>query len=381
MSKYSVISADSHIIEPGDLWINYAESMFKDRVPQLEPDPRIPGGQRFTCDGVAWYNPASAVMDPEGGEGPFGAKVRIEDIYPGAYDPDARLKVLVEEGVDAEVIYPTVGLVMFTIRDLELRHACLQAYNNFMADFSAAHPAVLKAVCLVDLSDVEWSAQEMRRCAKIGLRGAMITNETSSLARWASPDLDPIWAAAEELDCPLSLHVAAEEEGNIGLANQSGDRFSEWNRISTLGADRYFPIQRAIAVLIFSGVFQRFPHLKVVGVEAEASWAISVIWQMDERFTRRANRRFIDSYPIASGTMLPSEYWRRNVFVTVLLDQATVAAIPFLGADNIMWSSDYPHPDGSYPGSLEYLDRMLAGASAADRQKIVAGNVERLYGF
>lgn len=387
MSKFAIVSSDSHVIEPGNLWLDYTEAKFRDRAPKLEPDPEAvhPGEERFTCDGVPWYNPAKAVMAVEEDNRrteremtSTHASVLVEHIYPGAYDPDARILAMADEGVDAEVLYPTIGLVLYTVKDLELRHACLAAYNNWIADFCAKYPKVLKAVCMVDLEDVAWSVKEMSRCAKIGLKGAMVTNGPNNQDRWASPDLDPFWAAAQDMDFPVSLHVAAEEdEGNDSVVRR---RATKWSRISELGLNRYLPVQRAMATLIFSGAFMRFPRLKVVSVEAEASWAISAIWHMDRIFIRQRSRMMKD-YPIGSGTMLPSEYWRQNVFLTVLLDRATVAALPYIGADNVMWSSDYPHPDGSFPGSVKYLDEMFGTASPQDREKIVAGNCERLYGF
>jgi predicted TIM-barrel fold metal-dependent hydrolase len=130
-----------------------------------------------------------------------------ESVRPGGYDPDARLAAMATDGVDAEVVYPSVAMRLYAFPDLDYRVACFRAYNRWLADFSAAHPDRLKGIGMVGLDDPEAAARELEEIKRLGLAGAMISIRPGDGATYAAPEYEPFWAAAERLDLPVSLHI------------------------------------------------------------------------------------------------------------------------------------------------------------------------------
>ncbi len=375
MPDAPIISADSHVVEPPDLWEKHIESRFRERAPRVIRD-----GDRETwyVDGDNRLGPAitgasagskqrPGEIDPDFVEPPREGLFE-EDVRPGAYDPVARVEDMKVDGVQGEVIFPTLGLIAYRwIEDDELRAASFRAYNDWLADFCRVSPGMFKGCALIDLEDLDDAVREIQRAARAGLSGAMIPVAPSEERQYDNPVLDPFWAAAQDLNLPLILHVGTNRVGNPRM----GAAYVEF----LVNADYW--VRRSVTAMIFSGVFDRFPGLKVVSVEHELGWVPHFIQTMDSQYvlcSHLLNHRL-------KNDALPSDVARRHFFVTFQEDALGIETRGIIGADNIMWSSDYPHRESSWPESQRILKKILGGVSEAEQRKITYENAVRVYGF
>jgi len=362
VSKFSVISADSHVVEPGDLWARYIEPKYRERAPHLE---RQGDADQFVADGANIVPPAGFSVAGR----PMGApRTFAEGVYPGAYEPEARLKDMARDGVEADVLYPSVALRMFPIADFEFKWACFRAYNRWAGDFCKARPDRFKAVALIAFEDVELAVNELQACHTLGLKGAMLTVASDDPNLYRGQSLDPFWAAAQDLDMPISLHVITNQQKNLDL------------RTEVASSLYHHSIERSLSSLTFGGVFMRFPGLKVVSAENDAGWAPYLMERMDFLYGDPRRHAYQD-YPIKNKGVLPSEYMRRNVWYTFMRDHSAVYVRDLVGPSHLMWASDYPHNDSTWPNSQEVLGRLFHGVSTAHRRTMTADAAAELYGF
>jgi predicted TIM-barrel fold metal-dependent hydrolase len=366
-----VLSSDSHVFEPPDLWQTRIDAAFRDRAPRIE---RINGGDHVVVEadqvlsGIGLISNAGARFDtPE----TISAEGRFEDVLTGGYDPAQHLKDMVLDGVAGEVLYPSQGLFYFKVADTPLMSAIFRAYNDWLAEFCRADPARLKGVAMINLDDVEDGVRELERTARMGLRGAMIAEYPAEDRRYDRPEYEPFWAAAAALEMPLALHTATRRTGKIRgagpqtLSDASGR------------ATKAFSPALSMCDMIFSGVFERHPSLTLAIVEFELSWVPYVLSSMDYTYRERhaeASYRF-------KGGMLPSDFFHRNVVLSFQEDAIGIRLRDVIGTDNMMWGSDYPHSESTFPQSRKILAEILAGVPEDEQAKIVGGNTARVYGF
>ena len=361
MTTYDVISADSHVVEPGDLWERYIAPEFREQGPHMIRD----GDTDWIVCGETKLGPPFGYSQAGRTEPP--PRTFEGGVYPGAYDPNARLEDMRRDGVDAEVVYPSLGLRAFNIPSVPLRRASLEAYNGWAADFSNQQPEKLKCIAMVDVSDPVLAAEALRRGKELGLAGALMTIEAENPDHYGSDAMDPFWAAAEELSMPLSLHILTNER-----KIQQGAIIEESLQHSF--------IQRVLATMVIGGVFMRFPDLRVVSAENDCGWAPYFMERMDY-ITTNKRRRTYQNYAIKDGGLLPSDYLKNNVRFTFQRDASAVYIRGLLGPNSLMWASDYPHNDSTWPNSQQMIDSLFAGVPDDERRRIVAGNAAALYGF
>ncbi|MEJ2130472.1 MAG: amidohydrolase family protein, partial [Gammaproteobacteria bacterium] len=212
--------ADSHVVEPADLWIEYIDPEFRDRAPHLEQGiTRADGtrveGEFLVCDGIAPQRvatfAAADVDDPrkraEAGQRGYA------QIRQGGWDPKARIADQDVDGVAFEVLYPSMAMPMFSLTDTPYQQAVFRAYNDWVADFVKAAPGRLAGVALISLDDIDAGVAEMRRARDLGLRGAMIWNDPGDGRTYADEGFDPVWTTAADLDMPISLHILTGKQG------------------------------------------------------------------------------------------------------------------------------------------------------------------------
>lgn len=358
--KYAVISADSHIVEPRDLWTAYMERAYKDDAPHIES---IGGADTFVCRGEAMARPGGYSL---AGRTQFlGQPSTYADVYPGGADPKARLKDMERDGVDAEVVYPSCAMKMYALADVLYKQACFRAYNRWAADFGKAVSSRLKAIGVMTLEDLEGAVSEVHQAKRLGLVGAMISVTPADPGKYAQQAFDPFWAAAQDLEMPISLHVVTDT-ANITHNLIEHTMFSS-------------AVQRTLASMIFGGVFLRFPRLKVVSAENDAGWAAYFIQRMDYLFHKRVN--YMRSSPIRDKGLLPSDYFKRNAYLTFMDDRSGIFIRELIGVERLMWSSDYPHNDSTWPDSQQVIASLFKGVPESHKRKILAENAARLYGF
>ena len=298
-----ILSSDSHVFEPPDLWQTRIDAPFRDRAPRIQ---RIDGADQIVVEadqilsGIGLISNAGARFEaPE----TISAQGRFEDVHRGGYDPEQHLKDMALDGVSGEVLYPSQGLFYFKVADTALMSAIFRAYNDWLADFCRAVPARLKGIAMINLDDIPDAIRELERAARLGLAGAMITEYPFEHRRYDQSESEPFWAAAATLDMPLSLRTAAQRQGRIRGA---GDQTL---RDASSRATKAFCPAMSMCDLIFSGVFERHPRLTVPIMEFELAWVPRVLSTIDYARSERPGRR-----SSGSGTlMLPSDFFHRNI--------------------------------------------------------------------
>jgi predicted TIM-barrel fold metal-dependent hydrolase len=341
ISKEVLISADSHVSEDGEMWKKMLPAKYRDNAPVF------PGRQQRV------------------GEGRFDEKT-------GGYDPNERLKEMATDGVSAEVLYPTLGLRLFGMDDAELQEACFRVYNDWLLEYCSVALDRLLGVSCISAYDAEHAVAEMERTRKAGMVSAMIWQAPHPDLPFHSSHYDKIWAASQDLDMPISLHIlTGHNYSKNGLGAQGGRSGVEHYRgsvnLKTIDA------MNAFFDLIFYGVLDRYPKLRIVNVENEIGWIPFFLQQWDYYY-----RRFHESNPPPIDET-PSTYFYRQIYVTFFDDHVGGQNLSWWGQDNAMWSNDYPHPNSTWPHSREVIARDLGHLPADVRKKLVCDNVARLF--
>ena len=374
-----LISSDSHVVEPGDLWterMSGAGGVPRELIPRLVVGPEA--DEIYVGDiaiGATFRGGSAAGKRFESLEG-MRLHGRTGDVRPGAYDPHARVFDMDADGVEAEVVYPTTALHMYhKIHDAALLGAILAVYNDWIADFCEAYPHRLRGLAMIVLDDeIEAAAAELRRCAKLGLAGAIIPVYPTPGEFYDDPKYDPFWAEAEALGMPLSLHRATNRPGTFTAPKVSYDR-AVLTAPDRVNAENW--VRQTLCHLIFSGVLERFPGLRFVQLEHELGWIPFFMDRIDYVYRERP---MMITHRFADGSV-PTDYLHRNVYHSFQEDALGMRDRGIIGVDNLLWGSDYPHLESTFPRSREILDRVMAAASVDDRERMTRTNTAKLYGF
>ena len=366
-----ILSSDSHVFEPPDLWTTRIDARFRDRAPRVQ---RIDGVDQIVIEadqilaGIGLISNAGARFDaPE----TISGRGRLEDVHRGGYDPDQHLEDMRLDGVAGEVLYPSQGLFYFRVADTQLGSAIFRTYNDWIAEFCSTDRSRLKGIAMINLDDIQEGIKELERAAQMDLAGAMISEYPLEHRRYDQPEYEPFWAAAQALDMPLSLHTATRRQGRIRGAGEKTLRDA-----SSRATKAYAPAT-SMCDLIFSGVFERYPHLTLAIVEFELAWAPHLLATMDYTYRERHEEAI---YRFKDG-MRPSDFFRRNVVLSFQEDAIGIRLRDVIGVDNMMWGSDYPHSESTFPRSRRILAEILSGVSEDEAAKIVGANTARVYHF
>ena len=370
MANYRIISSDNHVFEPPDLWTSRVQPKFRDRAPYVISDENsdvwIVDGARSAGVGSG-SNTGVRFEAPES----LSFEDRIENLRPGGFIPDEHVKDMDTDSIDVSIVYPTVGLGLYkSVEDSELFTELNRAYNDWVGEFCSAHPKRLKGIAMINIDYVPVGVQELERSAKLGFVGAMIPVTPPEGRGYDSAEYESLWAAAQDLQMPLSLHITTQRPGP-GQAHVLR-QFSKSAAICN--ADQY--VRNSLANMIFSGVFERYPKLKVGSVEQELSWVPHFVDRLNFTYGQRAQAwapyRFKED-------VLPGEYFRRNVFLGFQEDTLGLRLREFIGVDNIQWGSDYPHHESTFPKSREILEEILTDCTEQEKAKIAGENAARIY--
>ena len=373
MAGYVINSSDSHIAEPPDLWTSRIDPKFRDRAPHLV---RENGVDVWYCDGVRSGSVTGGTQAglrfeiqeelARSNREVFAAVDLFEKTRPGGYIPDEHVKDMDADGVYAGVLYPTEGTLLYRrAEDSQLLSACCRAYNDWLADFCRPFPNRLKGNAMLNIDDVGEGVKELERCAKMGLAGALVPVYPPEGRRYYSPEYEPLWAAAQDLEMPIGFHTASHRM-SIG-EDRSKPAFS---------VNRDHWVRMSLTDVIASGVFERHPKLYVGAVENGLSWAAHFVEMLDYIYTQRTRS---DDWPRYGEDVLPSYYFKRNVFLSFQEDALGVRLRDITGVDNLVWGSDYPHRESTFPKTREILEEILADCTAEEKVKIAGANCARIY--
>jgi predicted TIM-barrel fold metal-dependent hydrolase len=369
-AKLKMISADSHVVEPPDLWTGRLEARFRGRAPRIEarPDADYKVAEGLPDRKISGKEGGMA-MTKLAGQTITGDRVyRYFDQRPGAFDPVARLADQDLDHIVAEVVYPG-WLSIFTMPDFELRAACMRVYNDWIAEYCAAAPDRLvgAAELPVDRAHLGVAIAEAERAKKLGLGTVMIPHVAEGQP-YSDPTYDPLWAALQELALPVTIHIST---GNMAMLN-----FGPGPAGATIATTKSKTGVSAPAIeLLWGAVPARFPRLKFVMTEGGIGWIAFVL-------------RFMDHWWEDHHAWLepkldepPSAYFRRQFWATFEDDRPGILTLPLLNADHLMWSNDYPHTEGTWPNSVRRVEKDLGDLPEEVRRKLVYENAAALYGI
>jgi len=363
----AMISADSHVVEPPDLWTERIDKRFRDRAPRVVSNAGEMPGDSFVCEELPPISVSSvAVAGVDESEYKERMFAGYAGVPRGAWDPHARLADQDRDGVAAEVLYTSVGMAMYGLRDGELRAAIFRAYNDWMAEFCSAAPQRYAGIALIPMDEVGDGVREIARARRMGLRGGMIWGEPGDDTPYDSPYWDPLWAAAQDASFPLSLHILTGR-GGTGV---------KWGSIMRSYGTLHHGIERSLIALIFGGVFQRFPRLRIVSAENDIGWMPHFLQRIDHAWHKYRS--------LETGAYIPekpSHYFRSHVSATFQQDRVGVRERAEIGLDSLMWASDFPHSDSTWPRSREHVARDFAGVPEPELRKMVHDNAALLYGL
>ena len=366
MSK-PIISSDSHITEPPGTYIDRIDKKYKDTAPRLVRDEKK--GDLFVINGLKHPVPMGLVAAAgKKAEELTAFGVKFEDLHRGGWDPDARLADQDRDGVAAEVIYPTVGMLLCNHRDYDYKKACFDAYNEWIAEYCAAHPDRLIGTGQTAMRSVDEGIEDVRKMKDLGLRGVMMPGNPQ-VADYDDPIYDPFWQATLDMQMPLSFHILTSRSDVVGAAPR-GPKINGFLSIIRGNQD-------IMGTFIFGGVFERNPKLKIVCVEADAGWVPHYMYRMDHAYDRHR-------YWLKPGQTLskkPSEYFSEHIYTTFQDDWVAFRMKDLCNPRRLMWANDFPHSDSTWPWSQELLAKHTAHLTQEEKDWILHDNVAELYGL
>lgn len=386
IAEFPIVDMDSHVTEPPDLWTaRIRRPRWAGQVPHVVFDEKrqierwVVGDKRLT--GVAGWAVAGWH------EYPPSHPPTLREADPAAWDAQRRSQRLDEYGITMQALYPNLlaffPYAFLALEDAELRVECVRAYNDFVADFAAAAPGRFIPLTALPFWDVQASVAEIERCAALGHKGIIFAAKPYKLGfpRLIDDHWAPILHTAQDIGLSVNFHVGFQEMNEseirsiIGAARQRSD-YAKESTLTLLGN------AEAIVDVIMSGLCEKYPDLAFVSVESGFGWLPYLIESMDWQWVNSGARHALP------GRLMPSDYFRRQIYGSFWFERVTVAEMLHLYADNFMFESDFPHPTSLSPGPIStvetpraFLERTLADTPLDICRKVMYQNAAKVYGL
>jgi predicted TIM-barrel fold metal-dependent hydrolase len=341
-----VVSTDSHVMEDCDLWKERLPERFKDRAPKLWRDEN------------GWYH-----LEAEGKNLDVpGLNSMLVEGRPGINSIEDRMRDLDAEGVDKELIFPQRTLSVVAFEDNELRMACIRAYNEWLADYCKPYPDRLYGIGILNWWEPEAARDHIQEITSLGHRAIEIPS-TPRGVYYNSRSWEVFWDAIEESGIPLSFHigenVAFKGLGAIGM-NQMV---------------QFQPFRRLFGLMVFSGILERHPNLKVVFTEGGISWVPQALYDADRIY------RDFESEMRPKLANPPSTYWWTNCYATFQEEPLGLELLDKIGPHRVMWASDYPHPESTLGYTRRSVRDIFEATTVENAQAIVGGTAIEIWGL
>ena len=368
-SGFKVLDSDMHCMEPADLWERYLDDVYKPFAPRGLQE--YIADLRLVINGKTMPRHSSLrARQRNGEEDPFAKRrERFKAAAERGWDGVSQLQAMDTEGIDVAVVYPSRGLFAQAVDDIDpaFAAAIARAYNDWLHDYCKPDPARLVGAGMISPHDVRDAVEEARRAVEeLGFRAIFVRPNLVKGRNWHEAYFEPLWDELERLNVPLGFH-----EGFGPYLSQVGDRFgADIQMVHT--ACHPMEMMLAVISMIGGGVLERHPNLRVAFLEGNCSWVPFLLWRLDEHYEVTFRR------PESKLTMKPSEYFKRQCFVSVEADEDFVKqVIDYMGDDTIVFSTDWPHGDSKYPHAVESF--MKLPISAESKRKILWDNCARYY--
>jgi predicted TIM-barrel fold metal-dependent hydrolase len=372
----TMISADDHIdlgYLPKDLWIERLPKSLRERAPHVEDKGEK--GEYWVCDGETWGEYRGERWFAKPRRNPLALDRGGVGEAHRPTTPEKRLVDMDRDGVEASLMFPPI--IAMQVGEPVLRNACVQAYNDWAVEFRQAAPKRFFPVAMLSPVDPEAAKDEIIRTAKLGFREANFLVNDVTIDMYLKP-WDVFWDAAEETGTVVSYHVGGSVQSGTVRATMDalkpGQRQMTFDMGLSNGATSFF---NPFVNLFNFGTLERHPKLKFCLAESGTGWIPFVVQEMDYRYRRQFERKKSQDIPLK---VMPSEIFKRQVWATYQTDLVGLHLIQFFGDGHIMWGSDYPHPDSTWPFSREIIDKDSAHLSPEMKKKVTRDNAAALYG-
>jgi predicted TIM-barrel fold metal-dependent hydrolase len=379
-----VVDADTHLTEAHDLWTKRAPAAYRDRVPRVE---EVDGRPTWVVDGHPMgFAGGGGVIDRDGEKFPFQESMivwGIDRIHQGAYDPKARLQIMDECGIHAQVLFPnSIGLggqgLSQHVQDDTLRRLCVEIYNDAMAELQEESGNRLLPMPVLPAWSVDQSVREAERVAGLGLRGVNMTSDTQDLG---APDLanrawDPLWEICDSLHLPVHFHIGSSLTAMNFYGNYFWPSQHEYVKPAIGGTMLFINNARVVVNVTLCGMLDRHPGLKLVSVESGVGWIPFILETMDYEVAENAPEQ------LRELERMPSEYFKDHWYATFWFEnnQGDVQGlIDSVGEDNVLFETDFPHPTCLYPQPLETIAAKMNTLRPETRRKVLGDNAVKLY--
>jgi predicted TIM-barrel fold metal-dependent hydrolase len=376
LSHAGAVDADGHILEPPDLWETYIDPQYRDRALRIVVDenglealeiggkPSVMSRRGFPSTLGAMGDPDLRAMqlDPE--------RTYLSEAPYGSMDPDERLKVLDAEGIDAAVLYTTVGLLWEAeLEDAELSQAYTRAYNRWICEFCSGSDRLV-ATAHLSLSDPRAAARELERAVGEGAKGAYVAPFTHDAKPLGHPDNEPVFAAAQDLDVPFAIHPTFEPQWTKGARMGPWENVKQLRLLASVSASD--GVRQQFTTLFDYGIFDKFPRLKVLVLESGGGW----IGYWLDRIDAVYGHTFIGTrVPLEHK---PSEYFQDRCWISCDPDERTIPALADRFGDRFLWASDFPHADHT-PEYIGDLDALASAFPEPRRRPFLGDNARALF--
>ncbi|MBV1879337.1 MAG: amidohydrolase [Pseudomonadales bacterium] len=362
----SCISADSHIVEPPHCYVDFIEPKYRDIAPRIEKNHK--GVDSFKVEGMDNNLPLGLLAGAGVPTSDFPRQRALDfhELARGAWNPSDRLIIQDEEDVTAEIIYASVGMVLCGLEDYAYKSACFNAYNRWLETFCGEAPTRLYGLAQTAVSSIDETIEDFRRAKDMGMVGMMMTGNPR-YEDYDHPDYDALWECAVDLDMPVAFHILTMKGHDVASA------FKPTRGPAGLGFLNIIRgVQDIMGVFVFGGVFERHPKLKMVIAEGDAGWVPHYMYRADHGAERLGEGTGIISKP-------PSHYVRENVWFTFQDDETAYENPKMLNNNKLIWASDYPHTDSTYPNSQKVLAEQMTGLTDTQKDAVVHDNVLDLF--
>jgi len=362
-NPHNVVDADGHVVEPPDAWADMPD----EHRPVITRDAS--GYEHVVVAGTEILAVPLGTLATPGSDFSDSSSFRsLAEAQPGGSDPVLRLSDMDEEGIDQAVLYPSIGLYAWAITDPAAAVSVARAYNDWLASYCAADPARLFGAAMLPFQDPAAAVVEMRRASdELGFTAAFVRPNPCMGRSLQDRDYEPIWSAAVELDMAIGVH----EGSSVIIPTLGSDR--PFNPLVLHAISHSFEEMLAFAQLVTFGVLERHPGLRVVFLESGGGWAPFWVERLDEQAGS-----FGGFCP--EMKLRPSEYFARQCWISYEVDERTLPALlRFIGDERVVWGSDYPHHDATFPGAVAALRRTIAPLGPVARAKVLGENAAALY--
>lgn len=372
------VDADGHLLEPRNTWIDYIEPNLRDRAIRIEKDAE--GVECLLVDGRS-HQALRGRLGALGGIEmdstdlmTIGSRSYEDGCPPGGYDPAARLSVMDDEKIDVALLYPTIGIAWEgVVRDPAIATAYSRAYNRWVVDFCSHDRKRLVPIAHICLKDPEGAVEEVKRARRDGCAGVYLSPDPPARdgRQLDDPVYDEFWETVQDLDMPIAFHVVARS-GSLLDSWLGGERDATASVVFSftfLALD----VMVAFTSMMTRGMFERYPRLRCAVLEAGSNWITAWLDRMDHKAEVM--------HAFTPMKLLPSEYFKRQCVISAEPDESITAKIvEHLGAEYVIWASDYPHLDATF-NVVGQLREKIAELPEADQRLVLGENVLRFYGL